>query len=132
MKLLNNYITEKLKVSKNLKVEYDITFEDFVVIFRKYMYNNENSWDFRLARAYCYNAKVLGCPNSEYYNNNLDKYIDKDIQSIEYFEDSDNNEFIFVKLRDNNKLSICNTEDLYIVFDEGVIQKLYDYFISNY
>lgn len=23
MKLLNNYITEKLKVSKNLKVEYD-------------------------------------------------------------------------------------------------------------
>ena len=123
MRRINEFIIEKLKVSKNS----GITLESLVKVIKDYNNRNNSKSDF---------ISLWGIfkeyPTVLHYNG---AYTDKNIIGneilgliLDYNKDK---VFIYFNQFVGDSIEIENTEELYDIFGEEALNKIYDYIISH-
>ena len=132
MKDLKQHILEKLKVSKNSI--YDITLESLVDVLKDFKDRN------RVYAVYIDLKDIFEKYPTvlQYHGTYTDKYIiGKTIRAIGYSTVNHTVEklvFIYFDRHIGDSIGsirIGNTEDLYDVFGEDVLNKIYDYIVNN-
>ena len=129
MKELKQHILEKLKVSKNNRS--NITLESLVDALKDFKNHNRLIYvDFNLRQILGEYPVVL-----DYYGSNTDKnIIGKEIRILGYTRVKSTGEdvvYIYFDTRIGDAIEIENTEELYDIFGEEVLTKIYDYIIKQ-
>ena len=132
MKELKQHILEKLKVSKNSI--YDITLESLTDALKDYKERKHMNTVYLDLKEILEEYPVVLQYHGTYTNENI---VGEKIGAIGYTtitKDIGNLVFLYFVRRIGGSISsirIGNTEDLYDVFGEDVLNKIYDYIISN-
>ena len=132
MKELKQHILEKLKVSKNSI--YDITLESLTDALKDYKERKRMNTVYLDLKEILEEYPVVLQYHGTYTNENI---VGEKIGAIGYTtitKDIGNLVFLYFVRRIGGSISsirIGNTEDLYDVFGEDVLNKIYDYIISN-
>ena len=136
MKELKQHILEKLKVSK--KVFTDITIESLITALNDYKErNNIYAVYIDLKKIFKKLPTVL-----QYHGTYTDKnIIGNEIQAIQfiqyitayskYMKDGKDSVFIYFNDGTNDSLKIETTEELYDIFGEDALDKIYDYIVKH-
>lgn len=125
MKRINDFIIEKLRISKN-NINNDITFEDFCKVFEMWGARN------RYPDASIELDKILGSyPKVLDYNGDFthENIVGKEIVFIGYHHsDFSNKDMIYMDFDFNeNGIEVYNIDDLYDIFGDEVLNKIYEY-----
>ena len=131
MKDLKQHILEKLKVSKNSI--YDITLEALIDALKEYKDRKGLFYatyiDFR--KIFKRNPVVLQY-NGTYTNRNI---IGNEIHAIRYIYDQvSKTDMVFIYFDTNmltDSIQIENTKELYDIFGEEALHKIYDYIVNH-
>ena len=131
MKDLKQHILEKLKVSKNSI--YDITLEAFIDALKDYKERKGLFYatyiDFR--KIFKQNPTVLQY-NGTYTNRNI---IGNEIHSIRYIYDQvSKTDAVYIYFDTSmltDSIQIENTKELYDIFGEEALHKIYDYIVNH-
>ena len=131
MKDLKQHILEKLKVSKNSI--YDITLEALIDALKEYKDRKGLFYatyiDFR--KIFKQNPTVLHY-NGPYTDKNI---IGNEIHAMRYiYNQVSKTDTVFIYFDQNmvtDSIQIENTKELYDIFGEEALYKIYDYIISN-
>ena len=131
MKDLKQHILEKLKVSKNSI--YDITLESLIDALKEYKDRKGLFYaayiDFR--KIFKQNPTVLQY-NGTYTNRNI---IGNEIYAIRYIYDQvSKTDTVFIYFDQNmltDSIQIENTKELYDIFGEEALHKIYDYIVNH-
>ena len=117
MKRISDFINEKLKVSKNS----DITLESLLKVLKDYTNRNNSRNNYiSLWGIFKEYPTVL-----QYHGTNADKnIIGNEIMGLRYNKDE---VFIYFNQFVGDSVEIENTKDLYDIFGEEVLNKIYDY-----
>ena len=117
MKRISDFINEKLKVSKNS----DITLESLIKVLKDYTNRNNSRANYvSLWGIFKEYPTVL-----QYHGTNADKnIIGNEIMGLRYNKDE---VFIYFNQFVGDSVEIENTKDLYDIFGEEVLNKIYDY-----
>ena len=123
MKRISEFIIEKLKVSSH-NSEYLFSIEEIVSMLKKYCDR------YRFGEDKISASQVFGeYPKVLEYNGDFttDNIVGKDIKVIGYYKSSmSNKEFIYIDFDYNeNGIEIHTTKDLYDIFGEDNVDKLY-------
>ena len=124
MKRFTEFINEKLKVSKNSV----ITLESLLKVLKDYNRNNRNNFKnnyvslWGIFKEY---PTVLQY-NGTYTNRNI---IGNEILGLRY--NNKDEVFIYFNQFVGDSIEIENTEELYDIFGEEALNKIYDYIISH-
>ena len=129
MKRINEFIIEKLRISKN-NINSDITFGDFCKAFERWGARN------RYPDASIELDKILGLyPKVLDYNGDFtpENIVGKDIVYFGYHHsDMSNKDIIYIDFDFNeNGIEVYNIDDLYDIFGDDVLTKIYEYFLHN-
>ena len=118
MKRISDFINEKLKVSKNS----DITLESLIKVLKDYTNRNNSRNNYiSLWGIFKEYPTVL-----QYYGTNADKnIIGNEILGLRY--NNKDEVFIYFNQFVGDSVEIENTKDLYDIFGEEVLNKIYDY-----
>ena len=116
MKELKQYILEKLKVSKNS----DITLESLLKVLKYYNRNNSRNNYVSLWGIFKEYPTVLQY-NGTYTDKNI---IGNEILGLRYNKDE---VFIYFNQFVGDSIRIKNTEELYDIFGEEVLNEIYNY-----
>ena len=121
MKRISDFINEKLKVSKNS----DITLESLLKVLKDYTNRNNSRNNYiSLWGIFKEYPTVL-----QYHGTNADKnIIGNEIMGLRY--NNKDEVFIYFNQFVGDSIEIENTEDLYDIFGEEVLTKIYDYIIT--
>ena len=122
MKRISDFINEKLKVSKNS----DITLESLLKVLKDYTNRNNSRNNYiSLWGIFKEYPTVL-----QYYGTNADKnIIGNEIMGLRY--NNKDEVFIYFNQFVGDSIEIENTEELYDIFGEEALNKIYDYIISH-
>ena len=131
MKDLKQHILEKLKVSKNSI--YDITLEALIDALKDYKERKGLFYaryiDFR--KIFKQNPTVLQY-NGTYTNRNI---VGNEIYAIRYIYDQvSKTDTVFIYFDQNmitDSIQIENTKELYDIFGEEALHKIYDYIVNR-
>ena len=129
MRRINEFILEKLKVSKHNSAT--VTLESLVDALKDFKDRNHIIYvDFNLKEILGEYPEVLN-----YYGSYTDKnIIGKEIQVIGYTTVKSTGEdivYIYFDTRIGGAIEIENTEELHDIFGEEVLTKIYDYIITH-
>ena len=132
MKELKQHILEKLKVSKNSI--YDITIEALIEALQGFKDRNRLA-DVLLDLKEIFEEypRVLHY-NGPYTNTNIKGVKIEKLGYMHIFIDEEDEVFIYFDRRIDNSISsirIDNTKDLYDIFGDEVLTKIYDYLITH-
>ena len=118
MKRISDFINEKLKVSKNS----DITLESLLKVLKDYTNRNNSRNNYiSLWGIFKEYPTVL-----QYHGTNADKnIIGNEIMGLRY--NNKDEVFIYFNQFVGDSVEIENTKDLYDIFGEEVLNKIYDY-----
>ena len=118
MKRISDFINEKLKVSKNS----DITLESLIKVLKDYTNRNNSRANYvSLWGIFKEYPTVL-----QYHGTNADKnIIGNEIMGLRY--NNKDEVFIYFNQFVGDSVKIENTKDLYDIFGEEVLNKIYDY-----
>ena len=125
MKTLNKFILEKLKVSKNVN-EYPISLEELATELKYYC--NRHGYDDEALRT----DDILGeIPTVLEYTGDFttENIVGKDIKVIGYYKSPiSKKEFLYIDFDYyQNGIEVQTTKDLYEIFGEDNVDKLYKY-----
>ena len=132
MKELKQHILEKLKVSKNSI--YDITLESLTGALKDYKERKHMNTVYLDLKEILEEYPVVLQYHGTYTNENI---VGEKMGAIGYStitKDIGNLVFLYFVRRIGGSISsirISNTDDLYDIFGEEVVNKIYDYIISN-
>ena len=132
MKELKQHILEKLKVSKNSI--YDITLESLTDALKDYKERKHMNTVYLDLKEILEEYPVVLQYHGTYTNENI---VGEKMRAIGYStitKDIGNLVFLYFDRRIGGSISsirILNTDDLYDIFDEEAVNKIYDYIISN-
>ena len=129
MRRITEFINEKLKVSKNNRS--NITLESLVDALKDFKNHNRLIYvDFNLRQILGEYPVVL-----DYYGSNTDKnIIGKEIHILGYTRVKSTGEdavYISFNPRIGDSIEIENTEELYDIFGEEVLNEIYDYIVKH-
>ena len=116
MRRISEFITEKLKVSKNS----DITLESLLKVLKYYNRNNSRNNYVSLWGIFKEYPTVLQY-NGTYTDKNI---IGNEILGLRYNKDE---VFIYFNQFVGDSIRIKNTEELYDIFGEEVLNEIYNY-----
>ena len=131
MKELKQHILEKLKVSKNSI--YDITLESLIDALKKYKEHKNLFYSayINFRRIFKEYPTVLQY-NGTYTDRNI---IGNEIHAIRYIYDQvSKTDTVFIYFDQNmvtESIQIENTKELYDIFGEEALYKIYDYIINH-
>ena len=131
MKELKQHILEKLKVSKNSI--YDITLESLIDALKKYKEHKNLFYSayINFRRIFKKYPTVLQY-NGTYTDENI---IGNEIHAIRYIYDQvSKTDTVFIYFDQNmvtESIQIENTKELYDIFGEEALYKIYDYIINH-
>ena len=131
MKELKQHILEKLKVSKNSI--YDITLESLIDALKKYKEHKNLFYSayINFRRIFKEYPTVLQY-NGTYTDKNI---IGNEIHAIRYIYDQvSKTDTVFIYFDQNmvtESIQIENTKELYDIFGEEALHKIYDYIINH-
>ena len=131
MKELKQHILEKLKVSKNSI--YDITLESLIDALKEYKERKhyEFSAYINFSKIFKQNPTVLHY-NGPYTDKNI---IGNEIHAMRYiYNQASKTDTVFIYFDQNmltDSIQIENTKDLYDIFGEEALYKIYDYIINH-
>ena len=132
MKELKQHILEKLKVSKNSI--YDITLESLTDALKDYKERKHMNTVYLDLKEILEEYPVVLQYHGTYTNENI---VGEKMRAIGYStitKDIGNLIFLYFDRRIGGSISsirILNTDDLYDIFGEEAVNKIYDYIISN-
>ena len=132
MKDLKQHILEKLKVSKNSI--YDITLESLTDALKDYKERKHMNTVYLDLKEILEEYPVILQYHGTYTNENI---VGEKMRAIGYStitKDIGNLIFLYFDRRIGGSISsirILNTDDLYDIFGEEAVNKIYDYIISN-
>ena len=132
MKDLKQHILEKLKVSKNSI--YDITLESLTDALKDYKERKHMNTVYLDLKEILEEYPVVLQYHGTYTNENI---VGEKMRAIGYStitKDIGNLVFLYFDRRIGGSISsmrILNTDDLYDIFGEEAVNKIYDYIISN-
>ena len=132
MKDLKQHILEKLKVSKNSI--YDITLESLTNALKDYKERKHMNTVYLDLKEILEEYPVVLQYHGTYTNENI---VGEKMRAIGYStitKDIGNLVFLYFDRRIGGSISsirILNTDDLYDIFGEEAVNKIYDYIISN-
>ena len=132
MKDLKQHILEKLKVSKNSI--YDITLESLIDALKDYKERKHMNTVYLDLKEILEEYPVVLQYHGTYTNENI---VGEKMRAIGYStitKDIGNLVFLYFDRRIGGSISsmrILNTDDLYDIFGEEAVNKIYDYIISN-
>ena len=132
MKELKQHILEKLKVSKNSI--YDITLESLTSALKDYKERKHMNTVYLDLKEILEEYPVVLQYHGTYTNENI---VGEKMRAIGYStitKDIGNLVFLYFDRRIGGSISsirILNTDDLYDIFGEEAVNKIYDYIISN-
>ena len=132
MKDLKQHILEKLKVSKNSI--YDITLESLTGALKDYKERKHMNTVYLDLKEILEEYPVVLQYHGTYTNENI---VGEKMRAIGYStitKDIGNLIFLYFDRRIGGSISsirILNTDDLYDIFGEEAVNKIYDYIISN-
>ena len=132
MKDLKQHILEKLKVSKNSI--YDITLESLTDALKDYKERKHMNTVYLDLKEILEEYPVVLQYHGTYTNENI---VGEKMRAIGYStitKDIGNLIFLYFDRRIGGSISsirILNTDDLYDIFGEEAVNKIYDYIISN-
>ena len=132
MKELKQHILEKLKVSKNSI--YDITLESLTNALKDYKERKHMNTVYLDLKEILEEYPVVLQYHGTYTNENI---VGEKMRAIGYStitKDIGNLVFLYFDRRIGGSISsirILNTDDLYDIFGEEAVNKIYDYIISN-
>ena len=132
MKELKQHILEKLKVSKNSI--YDITLESLTGALKDYKERKHMNTVYLDLKEILEEYPVVLQYHGTYTNENI---VGEKMRAIGYStitKDIGNLVFLYFDRRIGGSISsirILNTDDLYDIFGEEAVNKIYDYIISN-
>ena len=138
MRRITEFVNEKLKVSKNSI--YDITLESLIKALNDYKDRKHYAYSVYITlKAIFKEYPVVLQYRGTYKNQNIVGNKIKGIQLITYNNPSfrgimkDGKDGVFIYFNDgmDNSLKIENTEELYDIFGDEALNKIYDYIISN-
>ena len=131
MKELKQHILEKLKVSKNSI--YDITLESLIDALKKYKEHKNLFYSayINFRRIFKKYPTVLQY-NGTYTDKNI---IGNEIHAIRYIYDQvSKTDTVFIYFDQNmitESIQIENTKELYDIFGEEALYKIYDYIVTH-
>ena len=131
MKDLKQHILEKLKVSKNSI--YDITLESLIDALKEYKERKhyEFSAYINFSKIFKRNPTVLHY-NGPYTDKNI---IGNEIHAMRYiYNQASKTDIVYIYFDTNtltDSIQIENTKDLYDIFGEEALHKIYDYLITH-
>ena len=131
MKDLKQHILETLKVSKNSI--YDITLESLIDALKEYKERKGLFYSayINFSKIFKQNPTVLHY-NGTYTDKNI---IGNEIHAIRYiYDQASKTDTVFIYFDQNmltDSIQIENTKELYDIFGEEAVNKIYDYIISN-
>ena len=131
MKELKQHILEKLKVSKNSI--YDITLESLIDALKEYKERKhyEFSAYINFSKIFKQNPTVLHY-NGPYTDKNI---IGNEIHVMRYiYNQASKTDIVYIYFDTNmltDSIQIENTKDLYDIFGEEALTKIYDYIITH-
>ena len=117
MKRINDFINEKLKVSKNS----DITLESLLNALKDYTNRNNSRNNYVSLWGIFKEYPTVLQYNATYTDKNI---IGNEILGLRYNKDE---VFIYFNQFVGDSVEIENTKDLYDIFGEEVLNKIYDY-----
>ena len=132
MKELKQHILEKLKVSKNSI--YDITLESLTGALKDYKDRKHITVVYLDLKEILEEYPVVLQYHGTYTNENI---VGEKIRAIGYStitKDTGHLVFLYFVRHSGDSISsirILNTDDLYDIFDDESLNKIYDYIISN-
>ena len=131
MKELKQHILEKLKVSKNSI--YDITLESLIDALKEYKERKhyEFSAYINFSKIFKQNPTVLHY-NGPYTDKNI---IGNEIHAMRYiYNQASKTDTVFIYFDQNmvtDSIQIENTKELYDIFGEEALYKIYDYIVTH-
>ena len=131
MKDLKQHILEKLKVSKNSI--YDITLESLIDALKEYKERKhyEFSAYINFSKIFKQNPTVLHY-NGPYTDKNI---IGNEIHAMRYiYNQASKTDIVYIYFDTNmltDSIQIENTKDLYDIFGEEALHKIYDYIVTH-
>ena len=131
MKDLKQHILEKLKVSKNSI--YDITLESLIDALKEYKERKhyEFSAYINFSKIFKQNPTVLHY-NGPYTDKNI---IGNEIHAMRYiYNQVSKTDIVYIYFDTNmltDSIQIENTKDLYDIFGEEALYKIYDYIVTH-
>ena len=132
MKDLKQHILEKLKVSKNSI--YDITLESLTDALKDYKERKHMNTVYLDLKEILEEYPVVLQYHGTYTNENIGGEKMRAIGYSTITKDIGNLVFLYFDRRIGGSISsirILNTDDLYDIFGEEAVNKIYDYIISN-
>ena len=131
MKELKQHILEKLKVSKNSI--YDITLESLINALKEYKERKhyEFSAYINFSKIFKQNPTVLHY-NGPYTDKNI---IGNEIHAMRYiYNQASKTDIVYIYFDTNmitDSIQIENTKELYDIFGEEALYKIYDYIVTH-
>ena len=131
MKELKQHILEKLKVSKNSI--YDITLESLIDALKEYKERKhyEFSAYINFSKIFKQNPTVLHY-NGPYTDKNI---IGNEIHAMRYiYNQASKTDIVYIYFDTNmltDSIQIENTKELYDIFGEEALNKIYDYIVNH-
>ena len=135
MKELKQHILEKLKVSKNSI--YDITLESLIDALKEYKERKQYEFSAYIDLKEIFEEYPVVL---QYYEQHID-IKGKEIIAIQfiqyirayrnYMKDGKDGVFIYFNDGTDDSVKIENTKELYDIFGEEAVNKIYDYIISH-
>ena len=131
MKELKQHILEKLKVSKNSI--YDITLESLIDALKEYKERKGLFYSayVNFSKIFKQNPTVLHY-NGTYTDKNI---IGNKIHAIRYiYDQASKTDTVFIYFDQNmltDSIQIENTKELYDIFGEEALHKIYDYIVNH-
>ena len=118
MKRISDFINEKLKVSKNS----DITLESLIKVLKDYTNRNNSRANYVSLWGIFKEYPTVLKYNGTYTDKNI---IGNEILGLRY--NNKDEVFIYFNQFVGDSVEIENTKDLYDIFGEEVLNKIYDY-----
>ena len=118
MKRISDFINEKLKVSKNS----DITLESLIKVLKDYTNRNNSRANYVSLWGIFKEYPTVLQYNGTYTDKNI---IGNEILGLRY--NNKDEVFIYFNQFVGDSVEIENTKDLYDIFGEEVLNKIYDY-----
>ena len=118
MKRISDFINEKLKVSKNS----DITLESLIKVLKDYTNRNNSRANYVSLWGIFKEYPTVLQYNGTYTDRNI---IGNEILGLRY--NNKDEVFIYFNQFVGDSVEIENTKDLYDIFGEEVLNKIYDY-----
>ena len=131
MKELKQHILEKLKVSKNSI--YDITLESLIDALKEYKERKHYVFSayINFSKIFKQNPTVLHY-NGPYTDKNI---IGNEIHAMRYiYNQASKTDIVYIYFDTNmltDSIQIENTKELYDIFGEEALNKIYDYIVNH-